>query len=435
MFGRESILFAGIACALAVCAATDNEPHKTGRFSVSFDKRSPLSTPEEQERRKLVDPDKYNKPARYDLKDLTFEILVPDSYSPQKPAPLFVWINSGDGGGPPGQLVPALVKRGMIFVGANGTGNDHPVVKRLGAAVDAAFNMSALYTIDPDRVYISGSSGGGRCASRAALAFSDVFTGGAFYVIGCDPYDDIPVGDGSNKIYPGIWKDRDKKLFNAAKSHWFVFLTGSKDFNRLGTLGAHKAYTRDGFDHCAYIEVPDMGHQNPPADYFEQGLSFLDGILLERGKKTLAQALKLVQMKKLTEAAPLLAQAAEDGAEEARTQLDALQAAADRDAEPGLKLLEAGKPAPARAHFQKVVRTYGERLAVRAQEELAKIEASPAFISERTAAERFQQIRSRFKTDGRDKTAAALRQLVEEFPDTEAAKQAKGVLANMGAQP
>jgi hypothetical protein len=433
--GKKSILLAGIVCALAIGAAADNPPHKTGRFSVSFDKRSPLSGPDVQERRKLTDSGKYDKPAQYTLSDLTFEVLVPDSYSPQKPAPLFVWINSGDGGGPPGQLVPALQKRGMLFVGANGTGNDHPEVKRIGAAVDAAFNMSALYAIDTNRVYISGSSGGGRCASRAALAFSDVFTGGAFYVIGCDSYDDIPVGDGSNRMYPGFWTSRDKKLFNAAKSHWFVFLTGSKDFNRPGTLGAHKAYTSDGFDHCAYLEVPDMGHQNPPDEYFEQGLAFLDGILQERGEKALAQALKLVQLKKPAEAAPLFAQAADDGIEEAAAHLDALKAATDRDTDPGLKLFEAGKPAPARVHFQKVIRTYGGRLAARAQEELAKIEASPAFTNERTAAERFQQFRARFKTDGRDKTEAALKRMAEAFPDTEATKQAEDVLANMGAKP
>jgi TolA-binding protein len=176
-----------------------------------------------------------------------------------------------------------------------------------------------------------------------------------------------------------------------------------------------------------------MGHSNPPAEYFEEGLAFLDGARVETGKKALAQALKLLQAKKVPEAAALLVQAKESGVEEAQTHLDKIRAGAEADTAAGLKLLEAKNLAQARDHFQKVVRAYGEQVAVKAKDELAKLESSPAFVAERTAAERFLAIRSRFQTDGKAKTAAALKQLIEEYPGTEATEKAKGVLKNMGA--
>ena len=421
--------------ALAICVwtnvgAAENAPNKKGRFSLVFEKSSPVSSLKEMEHRKLKE--EYNPNDRYELKDLTFEVLVPDSYAPSKPSALFVWISSGDGGEPPEQLVEALKKRGTLFIGANKTGNDHPTAKRIGAALDAAYNMPALYNIDTNRIYVSGISGGGRCASEAAIVFPDVFTGGAFYVIGCNPYNSIPVGDGSNKSYPGFWPNPDKKLLSLAKGHYFVFLTGSKDFNRLGTIGAYKAYGEDGFKHRKYIEVPDMEHAAPPAEYFEEGLAFLDGAYTESGKKALSQALHLLQIKKFAEAAVLLAQAKDAGIEEAQAPFDKMKAAVDAETALGVKCVEAKNLTQARAQFAKVVQTYGERMASQAKEELAKLESSPAVVAERTAAERFQQIRARFQTDGKDKTAAALKQLVEEFPGTEAAEKAKGVLKNMG---
>lgn len=429
VWGRR--LTACALCVYASCGAAENESHKKGRFSVTFEKRSPVSTIEEMERRKLGED--ISTKGKYELKDLTFEVLVPDGYDPSRPSALFVWINSGDGGGPPGQLVAALAKRNMIFIGANQTGNDHPVVKRIGAAIDAAYNMPALYNIDTNRIYVSGSSGGGRSASEAAIVFSDVFTGGAFYVIGCNHYNNTPVEEGSKRFYTGFWAEQDKKLLSLAKDHYFVFLTGSKDFNRPGTLGAYKAYGQDGFSHCKYIEVPELGHANPPPEYFEEGLAFLDGALVETGKKAFAQALKLLQAKKVPEAAALLTQAKEAGVEEAQTHLDKIQAGAEADTAAGLKYLEAKNLAQARAHFQKVILVYGGQVAVKAKDELAKLESSPEFVAERTAAERFLAIRSRFKTDGKAKTAAALKQLIEEYPGTEATEKAKGALKNMGA--
>jgi len=419
-----------VQCVWALWVSAESEPHKKGRFAVTFEKRSPLSALEEMEKRKLGED--INPKVRYELKDLTFEVLVPDSYEPSKPSALFIWVSSGDGGGPPGQLVSALGKHNTIFVGANQTGNEQPVVKRIGAAIDAAHNMPLLYNIDTNRIYISGNSGGGRCASEAAIVFSDVFTGGAFYVIGCNHYDNIPVGDGSNKFYPGFWPEKNKKLLALAKDHYFVFLTGSKDMNRLGTIGTCKAYGQDRFEHCKYIEVPDMGHSTPPAEYFEEGFTFLDGVLVEAGKKAMAQALRLLPMKKFPEAAALLAQAKAAGVEEAQTHLDKIKAGSDAETAAGLKCLEAKNLAQASAVFQKVIRAYGELVAVRAKEELSKLESTPEFIAERTAAERFQQIRGRFQSDGKAKTAAALKQLIEEYAGTEAAEKAKGVLKNMG---
>jgi pimeloyl-ACP methyl ester carboxylesterase len=75
----------------------------------------------------------------------------------------------------------------MIFVSGVKTGNlASPIARREPLALLAAYNVMRRYNVDPDRVFISGYSGGSRVALRLALAYPDVFRG-AFLDAGADP--------------------------------------------------------------------------------------------------------------------------------------------------------------------------------------------------------------------------------------------------------
>lgn len=413
-----------------------NEPHKKGRYRITFDNRSLLSSLEEMKERGLINKDKLKKAIKansdYIIEDETYEVLVPDNYDPSKSMGLFIWISAGDGGGAPGSLVTALTKHGFIYIGANMSGNKNLVTRRYGLAIDAAVNMQELYNIDTNRVYISGNSGGGRCASVVAPVFPDVFTGGALYVIGCDFWDRIPIGDGSTKSYPGFWKKNDRKLLRQAEDHYFVFLTGSKDFNRLGTIGAYKAYEQAGFSNCKYIEVPDMGHSTPPAEYFDEGLAFLNSSLQKRGIAMMGEGIQKVKSRKYTEAIAFFLSAKGLGVDEAQDQLDKINARVDVETEKGMKYLAANKTSMARVQFQKVVRIYSEDLAVKAKVELDKIMNDPAIANARKADQIFRHIRKNYKIAGRTKTATDLKKLIADYPDTVAAGKAKTTLDKMG---
>jgi pimeloyl-ACP methyl ester carboxylesterase len=59
--------------------------------------------------------------------------------------------------------------------------------RRIPLALHAYANVAARYRLDPDRIYVSGFSGGSRTALRVALAYPDVFRA-AVLNAGADPF-------------------------------------------------------------------------------------------------------------------------------------------------------------------------------------------------------------------------------------------------------
>jgi poly(3-hydroxybutyrate) depolymerase len=169
-----------------------------------------------------------------------------------------------------------LDKHHLIWISANRAGNSRSVMVRLGLALDAAANMKTRYSIDPDRIYVAGGSGGGRCASMLGVSCPDVFHGGV-YIIGCDYFREIPTGE-PNKIWPRSYSQPSPRLLGFAKQRSrHVLLTGEQDMNRPQTkANFEQGFRRDGFEHVEYLEVPGMGHRLPPADWIEKAVQFLD---------------------------------------------------------------------------------------------------------------------------------------------------------------
>ncbi len=99
-----------------------------------------------------------------------------------------VWVSPGPYGATRRTDVSdVLRKHHMLWVGANNSGNDRFTWDRVVLALDAAYNMNALYSIDPNRIYVAGYSGGGRMASALSILFPEVFRG-SLMAVGCDSY-------------------------------------------------------------------------------------------------------------------------------------------------------------------------------------------------------------------------------------------------------
>jgi len=240
-------------------------PHKTGAFRTRFTKRSPLGTVDiyldrfNFSRKGLVQSD----PAQgnYDLASETFEVFVPESYDAEKPAGLLVWISpvSSGGLGRPENL-KSLEAGNLIWIGANNSGNDRWHWYRTGLALDAASNMQELYSIDPERIYIAGYSGGGRVASALALLYPDVFRGGAYF-FGSNYFRNVPVPDKPGAVWRAGFPPPAKDELESLKTeHSFVLLTGEHDFNRAETKANAGMYVQDQFQNVTYIEIPGADH-------------------------------------------------------------------------------------------------------------------------------------------------------------------------------
>jgi hypothetical protein len=281
---RAMIRGLGICLLTALAARGDgpageapaNAPSKNGSFTLSFTDRSEQSTngfvatrmgwPLAAEEAAKVD---------YNLPDESFEVYVPADYTDQTPFGLLVFVMPSGRGGLPENYRALIDKHHLIWVGPNKAGNDRFVRLRMGLAIDAAANMRARYKIDPDRVYVSGVSGGGRVASLLGVGFADVFRGG-FYIIGCDFYHEEKSAE-QNGFFKRSYNVPPAKIYNLArKQSKHVFLTGDNDGNREQTQLYYNGFKRDGFEHITYLQVPGMGHRSPDAEWFEKGLAALD---------------------------------------------------------------------------------------------------------------------------------------------------------------
>jgi acetyl esterase/lipase len=147
----------------------------------------------------------------------------------------------------------------------------------MGLALDAAHNMSRLYSIDPERVYVGGYSGGGRTASALAVLVSEVFRGG-LCVMGVDYFRRVPIPDQPGTYWPGTFPPPPPAtLERLRRQARFVLLTGELDFNRAQTRAYFGEFQRDGFEHVTYLEVPGASHSDgPDGEWFARALDALD---------------------------------------------------------------------------------------------------------------------------------------------------------------
>ncbi|HEV8608386.1 MAG TPA: PHB depolymerase family esterase, partial [Tepidisphaeraceae bacterium] len=135
------------------------------------------------------------------------------------------------------------------------------------------------YDISPNRIFISGASGGGRVSSMLGVCYPDIFKGG-MYIIGCNYYREMAAPNAGGQVWRrGYAPPPGEILIQAKKNVSHVLLTGEKDGNREQTkIYYENGFKKDGFLHVTYLEVPGMGHQPPNSEWFERGLAAMEDL-------------------------------------------------------------------------------------------------------------------------------------------------------------
>ena len=176
---RFIVLMTLAVLAPVLSADVFEDSSKTGSFNLTFTKRSDLSTNIELCKRMGWDlAAEAAAKVDYVLSEESFEVYIPADYTGDKPYGLFVFCSPSPSGRPMGHILKSLDEHHLIYVGPNKAGNDRVNRPRMGLMIDAALSMKARYNIDPDRVYVSGVSGGGRIASMLGVGYADIFHGG-----------------------------------------------------------------------------------------------------------------------------------------------------------------------------------------------------------------------------------------------------------------
>ena len=190
---------------------------------------------------------------------LSWQVHVPQGYDPDVPAGVLVYVSPQSKAAPPGIWKKALRDKNLIWIGAANAGNRVAVGKRMFLAMLAPRVLARDYELDEQRIYVAGFSGGGKAASRVAVAQPEVFRGG-IYIAGAEMW-------GSQSPPPKLERIRENR---------HVFLTGTLDFNENLTRRVYAAYKKEGVENSELIIVRRHGHELPDRATFIRAIDYLD---------------------------------------------------------------------------------------------------------------------------------------------------------------
>ncbi len=231
-----------------ICASAAASEVQYGQFEVTFTAAELLDSATMDTVSEFMDVDA----------DITWKMYVPETYDPAVPAGLMVYISPSQKGWMPRRWQSVIDDKNLIWISANASGNEELVAKRMIYAVLAPQIVTTSYKIDPDRVYLSGFSGGGKVSGMVAINFANIFRG-AIYICGAE-----------------YWLEDPPSLFSHVENNRYVFLTGSEDFNQDLTYKIYHKYQSAGLENVELINVPRMAHKNPDTRYFLEAINYLD---------------------------------------------------------------------------------------------------------------------------------------------------------------
>jgi predicted peptidase len=191
-------------------------------------------------------------------KSIEWAVYVPGNYDSEIPAGILVFISAGNSGKIPNQWKKIMDRYNLIWIGANRSGNKKATSLRVIYAILAPALINKNYNVNADRVYISGFSGGGRVSSMVATEYAHIFKGAIY-------------NSGAN-----FWGKEKPKRYDEIKNNHYVFITGTKDFNRRDTKKVYNTYKRAGVQNIKLMVIPSMSHENPRMSKYEEAINFLD---------------------------------------------------------------------------------------------------------------------------------------------------------------
>ncbi|MCJ8330384.1 MAG: hypothetical protein HRT89_06845 [Lentisphaeria bacterium] len=410
------------------------EAHKTGEFQTKFNENSPysdISKMLELQGFVRIDVAKYvaktKKPLKegrvYDIKEETYELYVPEAYTKKTPHGLFVFVNEDDSGEIPAHFKATMDKHRLIWVSPNKCGNKQFLSgRRIPLALDAAWNMKKLYTINEERIYISGKSGGGRVASMMAPGYPQIFTG-AYYIGGANLWDRVYLAAGrKGKFWYGFGKTSDEIYDDFMENSRIVFCTGSGDPNRKQSKIFYKIYKKEGFQ-VKLQDIPKLRLKNPNAEWFEKGIKFLDAPLFKSAKSSYKKGIDALTVKKYASAMKHLLKANKFGIAKAAKPIAFIQDKVDKEKAVYDELLAAKKYYQLDIHLSKVIKKYGTAAAFteKAEEDLYDNEETN---NEILAWKEYYKYKKRLKEKSTFKGALRkLADILDDYPGTQAAKK------------
>lgn len=220
----------------------------------------------------------HGKPARIadadrDLDRETFQGRLPAGYDPRRPAGLLVWCSPAPTGTVPAAFDVALDDLNMVCIGADNAGNARDIPDTFQLIFDAIATARQRFHIDPQRIYITGMSGGGEVSSILAICFPEVFRG-AIPIVGLGTHSQLDHSWGRHRA-PYFARPRGVQL-ERARTLRIALMGGPPDFNYREMAERARLLEDDGFESVRFFEYADMAHEMPTPGRFAETLRWVD---------------------------------------------------------------------------------------------------------------------------------------------------------------
>jgi hypothetical protein len=185
---------------------------------------------------------------------VTFHVRVPAGAAPPG---VLVFVSPRDDAEPREGWAEVLERRNLVWIAAAGFGNDRRTSQRVLVTLMALKHLQRTMTLDRDRLYVGGMSGGGRVASQALARFPGFFSG-ALCIVGAD------------------YVTPESALVSELITKRVVFMTGDGDFNRREMRRVYSRFLDVGVMRAHLIDLEDFDHQYPDAEQLDAALELLD---------------------------------------------------------------------------------------------------------------------------------------------------------------
>jgi len=194
----------------------------------------------------------------------TMILYVPPNYDGSEAFGVLVYISPGDGG--VGLLAgwdKVFQEKKLIYCSPLGTSNKQADMRRIALALDSVATVRASYKIDPNRLIVSGTSGGGAVATTIGVNYAE------FLAIDC-----------SRGTYPDNalcfpYLDAGDIRGVARQKKRFAWVSGPKDRNYSSIKQGVAAWSDAGVE-SKLFEDPNQGHAAATEDLLRQALTWIE---------------------------------------------------------------------------------------------------------------------------------------------------------------
>ena len=212
-----------------------------------------------------------------------YSLYVPEDYNPRRPMPLVVSLH-GHGWYEPFQGHPAPAMSGAIVLSPHGRGSTDYMYLGERDVLSAIGNVRAHYAIDPNRIYVRGSSMGGTGCWTLAVHYPDLFAaiapicGNANHRVWRARWGWNPEVDGPMLDLCEFLEDTVSPVTLAENLLHVPSFCVHGDLDDVVPVEHSRSMTerlRSASCPVRYAEVPGLGHGGFPTDVMEEQLAWV----------------------------------------------------------------------------------------------------------------------------------------------------------------